>query len=315
MQNAAGHYINLGCSPENTASMSSTIREIAKLERNLDIDLWPKRKSYPLGFPNLKSTISGHTVNILSWKSLEQNEFIDDVIINSYLQLICGFAQSNLNFNVVFLDVHLVQNIIFDQKLGAFGKWLGKIDLRNYEVLLIPINAHEHWTLLVAVPKLKLIIYLDSKHGKLNSGFFDRICAFLQLYWQPGKRLSYKQWTLFTPEDIPTQFRLKGSKQVMTMNCGPHLVSWSHIICSGKPVEFNDSDMDSVRCRLAEILLKNNGIDQRTSSHKRRMVLRNERDKGEILLTVRRTRMVQQSSLPILGCKSIFDLCASLHKL
>ncbi|KAJ8677768.1 hypothetical protein QAD02_013555 [Eretmocerus hayati] len=284
----------------------------------LDLDIWIKRSSFPPNFPKLESTISGFSVKMISWESLRSNKYIDDIVVNAYLRLVCSHAQSELNVDILPLDVHLVHNIIFYNKLGGYMELMEKIDLKSYKIILFPINdGNEHWTLLVAMPNLKLIIYLDSKHGEIDSNFVNRICSFLQVHWQPEKRINFKKWILFTPKDIPTQFRRKGTIMTMTMNCGPHLLAWSHNICCGKSIIFDDKHMDSVRRRVAEILLTHDGFQNQKLSDRPMEArwLRNHRDKSDIELPKKEVHLKEQTSIPILGYSSTYELCASLHKL
>ncbi|KAJ8676989.1 hypothetical protein QAD02_012776 [Eretmocerus hayati] len=147
----------------------------------LDVDIWLKRTLFPPNFPKLTSKIGGHTLRILSWRSLLLDAYIDDVVVNGYLQLLCSYAQSKLNVNILPLDVHLVQNVIFHNELGGFIKLMDRVDFKSYQIMLFPMNdGHEHWTLLVAVPDKQLIVYLDSKHGQPESVFVDRICSFFK---------------------------------------------------------------------------------------------------------------------------------------
>ncbi|KAJ8671330.1 hypothetical protein QAD02_002589 [Eretmocerus hayati] len=269
-------YLQLGVPKEETHAKSrpapKVIAEKDNSERRMggrnngeemDLDIWQPRSAFPAKFPDWQNSISGHTIRRLSWNSLNLDEFLDDMIINPFLKLIYCNAKEKLNANILPFDIHLVQDIISGKPLGGFSEWIRATDFNSYGVWLLPLNDSLHWTLLVVVPSQKLFVYLDSNLGDLSSKCINSVCAFMKNCWKPGEKVYFSNWTIFTPRDIPSQYRAVGGKSVMSMNCGPHLLTWAHIICSGNYVEFKDETMDSIRRRVAEILLKCDGFDDR----------------------------------------------------
>ncbi|KAJ8683884.1 hypothetical protein QAD02_019676 [Eretmocerus hayati] len=141
-----------------------------------------------------------------------------------------------------------------------------------------------------------------------------RVSGFIRRHWWGGKKLDFAQWTLFTPRDTPTQYRGEGKSRLLTMNCCPHVMTWSSIICSGQAQEFNDMAMDSIRRRIAEILVNHAGFQDKyyTRGHgKRRLQGRGGYGKS----SVKKVSMIKTSTLPIHNCQSTQQLCASLHEL
>ncbi|KAJ8670858.1 hypothetical protein QAD02_002117, partial [Eretmocerus hayati] len=136
-------------------------------QRNLEVELWRPRSNFPPNFPALQSSIAGHTVNQLSFESLELNGKMDDVIMKMYLRLICCQAREKIQQNISPFDVHLVLTMIHYGKLRGFVEWANRVKLDEYKIWFLPFNHEEHWTLLIVVPGQKLFIYLDSMQGRI----------------------------------------------------------------------------------------------------------------------------------------------------
>ncbi|KAJ8676958.1 hypothetical protein QAD02_012745 [Eretmocerus hayati] len=283
-------------------------------QRNLEVELWRPRNKFPPNFPALQSSIAGHPVNQLSFESLELNEKIDDVIMNTYLQLICCQAREEIQQNILPFDVHLVLTMIRYGKLRGFVEWASRVKLDEYKIWFLPINHEEHWTLLIVVPGQKLSIYLDSMQGRIIPSYLPRVCSFIRLYYSSGKRIRFTEWTLFSPLDIPHQYRGEGESRLLTMNCGLHVITWCYIICTGEHRAFDDYSMDSTRRRIAEVLVLNNGFQDSTHTIGQLMRLRS-RSRVDPDLILRPLRVSQKSTFPMLGYANTFELCASLHKL
>ncbi|KAJ8677106.1 hypothetical protein QAD02_012893 [Eretmocerus hayati] len=279
-----------------------------------DVDLWIPRNKFPSNFPAIHSSIAGYTVNMLSFESLELNHKVDDAVINAYLRLLCCDARKKVQQKILPFDVHLVLSMIQRGNLKEYKEWVKRVKLDDYKIWLLPICHEEHWTLLVIVPDKKLFIYLDSMHGTMNLTHLQRVCSFLCLYWSLGKRIRFTGWTLFTPSDTPTQYRGEGEQRFLTMNCGPHVITWCHTICSGELRSFNDYSMDSVRRRISEVLLQNNGFHDRSYTDGCKMTLRFKRNQ-DLVLSLRPLKVMQRSTYPVLGYENTYELCASLHKM
>ncbi|KAJ8677216.1 hypothetical protein QAD02_013003 [Eretmocerus hayati] len=278
------------CRGQDLAVAGSRDYEIVHRNEDLGVDIWIPRSRFPNGFPDLDVTVAGHTLKKTSWESLGLNELGDDAITNSFLRLICCDAKAR-GKKILPFDIHLVQDILFDRPLGGFLQWVNNVDLIEYKIWLLPINANDHWTLLVIVPTRGLIIFLDSMHGNLNPMHLYRVCGFIRRYWWGGKKLNFAKWTLFTPRDTPTQYRGEG-----------------------QPQEFDDLAMDSIRRRIAEILLNNAGFQDQYHSrgHNKKRLRSERRDKKS---SSRRVGMIETSTLPLYDCQSTLQLCATLHEL
>ncbi|KYQ58853.1 hypothetical protein ALC60_02145 [Trachymyrmex zeteki] len=88
-----------------------------------------------------------------------------------------------------------------------FGAW-------TKDVWLIPINYCSHWTLLMVLPKKKIMIYFDSLLGNPNND--GNINA--------------------------------GGK------CGVHICSWAYVIATGRMEHFQEKDMNNARKGIATYL-------------------------------------------------------------
>ncbi|KAJ8682905.1 hypothetical protein QAD02_018697 [Eretmocerus hayati] len=285
-------------------------------ERQVDVKLWEPKTKFPPNYPFLLSVVCGHTIKSLSWKSLDHDELVDDVIVNSYLKLICSQAKRNLGVNILPFDIHLVQDIILRKSLGGFSSWVRRTNLMEFKIWLLPIVLNDHWTMLLVIPSKKLMIYLDSLHGYPARTYIESTCAFIRTCCNTDKKINFTKWTLLVARDIPKQYRPIGDSSVLTMNCCPHILTWAYIVCTGEYRIFNDQNMDSIRCAIAGALLKHNGFKDMTVSKgdEWKKSLRNSSTE-KIVLTVRKVKINETTEYPIFTYANTFELCSNLYKL
>ena len=136
------------------------------------------------------------------------------------------------NFDILVFDTMFCESILRRGTISCgFKKWGTLFSAWTKDAWLIPINDSCHWTLLVVLPKEKVMIYFDSLHGNPNNIIMNGILIFIEL----KLNVTWNDWTLFMPNDIPSQVTvgLDGSTNVRG-NCGFHICSWTYIIATGR---------------------------------------------------------------------------------
>lgn len=216
----------------------------------------------------------------------------------------CDLAKSSFGLTILPLESFFSETLLHDDGLSdGYKKKFRSVEIWNQDVCLLPINTGKvHWSLLVIIPKQKTFLYLDSLHWDPDPLLLNRICAALE--WTTiknvkSKKFKWAEWTLFKPTDNPTQNANNSSN-----NCGVHVCTWIHIICTGSSNVFDDSHMINVRKAIATIL--NGRIIKKLSIGKSHEQL------PKIRKSSRTFQKMQQRSTPPLEYASTLEYCSSL---
>ena len=129
------------------------------------------------------------------YRSLAGNNYLNDKIIDEYLQLV---RQRNLidGLKKVYpLTTHatswLEEN--YDRNFPIVSRWF-KEDIMDMDMLLVPVHKANHWSLVVVDLSKEVLSYYDSIYGNRKRANAPRIIKkFLEHYWRTkGKVIKLK---------------------------------------------------------------------------------------------------------------------------
>ena len=198
----------------------------------------------------------GITLDDMSFRSLLPHQCIDSCVIDAFIFSLASKYNdiSLLNFPAEYV------NIITSPIQNDFTliKWCQNMRANKYDAWLLPVHdakVHKtgHWTLFLIVFSQNSIVYFDSMHHCPENYWIERICSLIEHSFPNKKKtlLEWSEWTLYAPTDIP----LQGTKLGTSNNCGSHVCVWSHILYAGDHLEFDESDMNTVRAWIMSNLL------------------------------------------------------------
>lgn len=128
---------------------------------------------------------------------------------------------------------------------ASYYKWARKNKIENKHLILIPINIdNTHWTIMLVIPKSKIMIYLDSFRQDCPQNILDGVLTFVKEYFNVD--LKKENWILHNPKDVP--------RQTNGTDCGIFICAWAFLIATGEPYDFQQSHMDTVRISIANLL-------------------------------------------------------------
>eukprot|EP01116_Phalansterium_solitarium_P011287 TRINITY_DN2691_c0_g1_i1.p1 TRINITY_DN2691_c0_g1~~TRINITY_DN2691_c0_g1_i1.p1 ORF type:complete len:706 (-),score=239.45 TRINITY_DN2691_c0_g1_i1:161-2278(-) len=178
------------------------------------------------------------------WR-LRDGQWLNDEVINFYMTLLSENSKAAAG------DLPRVYcfNTFFYSMLAKHGhsrvaKWTRKVNLFEYDKLIIPIHKDVHWTLGVINFKDKRFEYLDSMYSRFDS-CFQVMRKYLQ---DEAKAKSYKdldlsQWTNHSPSDVP--------QQQNGYDCGVFMCRFAANISQNQPFTFGQKHMLNLRKRMA----------------------------------------------------------------
>ena len=99
-------------------------------------------------------------------RTLHGLNWLNDEVINFYLQLICERAAANDNWPNVHAFNTFFYPKIRDQGHASVKRWTRKVDIFSFDLLLVPVHLGMHWCLATVDLKEKQINYYDSMGGR-----------------------------------------------------------------------------------------------------------------------------------------------------
>ena len=105
-------------------------------------------------------------------RSLQGTNWLNDKVVDEYLRLVAAkadVAESDRSVTAVttFLYKKLEKEGV-EEGYKDTENWI-KDDLRNQDMVLLPIHARDHWSLIAVLPKRREIQYFDSLRGSRHS--------------------------------------------------------------------------------------------------------------------------------------------------
>ena len=192
-----------------------------------------------------------HTLKDLNW--------LNDDIINFYMQLICKRSIANTDSGSGSSQIKCYAfTTFFYPKLLKDGynsllRWTKNVDLFAHNLVLIPIHLGLHWTLVVIDFDCNEIRYYDSMNGN-NNECLNALRNFLKDEYahknkKSGLQLDLDAWSCVHVKDVPQQ--MNGS------DCGMFACKYAEFISRGKTFSLNQSNMTYYRRRMVlEIVSK-----------------------------------------------------------
>ena len=191
----------------------------------------------------LTATIVGKDI-----KKLIEPHWLNDVLINSYIQLLETRGGSEKFPKVFGFDTHFYTSFR-DYGYENISRWRRKRNIFDYEILLFPIHLGNHWCLAVFDLKKKKCSYYDSLAGS-NEQCLKLLFTYLKFEHNRrlGRLMDIRAWETKIEKDIPLQ--------VNRYDCGMFLCKYAECITRRAKMSFQQSDMTYYRQRMVYELVK-----------------------------------------------------------
>ncbi|KAI9095515.1 hypothetical protein DFS34DRAFT_651317 [Phlyctochytrium arcticum] len=180
--------------------------------------------------------------------TLRDGSWLNDEVINFYGQLIMKRNASSPDM----LKVHCFNTFFYKylgQNYNLVRKWTRKIDIFEYDMLIIPIHLGNHWTVASINFRKHRFEYYDSLRGR-EPNVFALLRSYLDQEMRDKKKMEWNGdgWSDFIPSATP--FQLNGN------DCGVFSCMFMYYLASGRTFDFDGTQMPYFRrriiCEIAE---------------------------------------------------------------
>ncbi|KAG2379559.1 hypothetical protein C9374_006676 [Naegleria lovaniensis] len=197
----------------------------------------------------------------ITWQKiqcLKNTDWLNDEVINFYLNMV---KDRNDKYPEKYPKIY-VFNTFFYAKLterhsynyGNVRRWTRKIDLLEYDKIIIPIHLTVHWTLAVINIRDERFEYYDSMDGvQTGMNVLQNLQKYLSDEVLDKKQVSFDtmSWRKYVPH---TPQQENGS------DCGMFTCKFANFIAQDKPLTFSQKHMPYFRRRMVVEIVRSKEI-------------------------------------------------------
>lgn len=209
----------------------------------------------------------GEQVSRRDLSFLLDQEWLNDVCINAYLYLIRNRSTSAIeNKKIDWPKTWVFGSFLLDQLCNGKNGYnyeavrrstlRAKVDIFSFDKILVPFHLGNHWTMACINIKLKRFEYYDSL-GNSNAACIAALKRYLNDEWNNKKNATTgydtSKWTVFVPKNIPYQSN--------GYDCGVFALTYANYLSRGKPFDFTQADMETLRFKILYQIVKNEPLE------------------------------------------------------
>ncbi|CAB0012285.1 unnamed protein product [Nesidiocoris tenuis] len=189
--------------------------------------------------------------------SLKPGNWVDDMVVNFYMELIDLRSRENPTLPTSFCFNSFLYPSLVAGGYDRVRMFTRRSNIFEKSIICIPIFQSNHWTLIVVKVKEKQIIYLDSLSEKKDSKILvresttilDNIHSYLAYEYleKTGVLLDSENWETIGIRSIPQQSN--------SDDCGVFMCQFAKYSTQAKPFSFTSDQIPNIRGQMClEIL-------------------------------------------------------------
>lgn len=133
-------------------------------------------------------------------------QWLNDNVINFYLQLICDRSVKDSNYPKTYAFNTFFYTNIITKGYASVKRWTRKVDIFSYEIVLVPVHLGMHWCMAVVDMVQQKIEFYDSLYDG-NTAVLPALKSYIQSESMDKKKTAFDftGWDIYQMEDIPRQ--------------------------------------------------------------------------------------------------------------
>ncbi|EDW04455.1 GH23254 [Drosophila grimshawi] len=220
-----------------------------------------KRKNYREFCESIVSTSEGArlhmygiSINNADIMTLTKNSWLNDNVINLYLNLIVARSQKITLPRVYAMNTFFVPSLLKGYK--NVSRWTRHVDIFKEDMILVPVHVDNvHWCMAIIDMSKNMISYYDSFNIP-NPTVLNALRNFLI-----EQSLARKLETPLTLKDFQVQHATNVPRQTNTSDCGVFSCMFAKYITRNKSLTFSQKDMPRFRKQMKREIT-NGRLDQ-----------------------------------------------------
>lgn len=183
-------------------------------------------------------------------RKLNGLNWLNDEVINYYLQLIQQRALDDTNLPSVYSFNTFLFPRLQDQGHAGVKRWTRKVNIFNFDILLVPIHLGVHWCMVIVDMRKKVVRYLDSMGGS------NPQCRRVILEYLKKEHIAKFDQSL--PSDWTTESCSAFiPQQLNSSDCGVFALKFADYLSRDLSIGFEQSQMPTFRKLMQYEILHN----------------------------------------------------------
>ncbi|CCE62705.1 hypothetical protein TPHA_0D00610 [Tetrapisispora phaffii CBS 4417] len=182
-------------------------------------------------------------INLRDFKTLANNRWINDTIIEFYMMKIESTIPNVVAFNSFFYEN------LFSKGYNGVRRWMKrkKVSISQLDKIIVPVNLHQtHWVLAVIDMQKKNISYVDSLSNGPTTNSYNILQSLQQYVIEESNQQLGKDFKLVFE---------KSPQQINSYDCGIYLCLNSIYMVNDLPLTFSHTDAVNMRLHLGTMIL------------------------------------------------------------
>uniref|UniRef100_A0AC34F146 Ubiquitin-like protease family profile domain-containing protein n=1 Tax=Panagrolaimus sp. ES5 TaxID=591445 RepID=A0AC34F146_9BILA len=201
-------------------------------------------------FESYRLKYCGSKIKAYDFDTLEPKTWLNDTIVNSYMDLIVERSQLDHYLPKVYSFHSFFYPNYRKKEYDGIASWI-KHDIFDYDYILIPIHElqNAHWLMIIVDVELKVIGAFDSLSHD-NTHHLEHVRKFLVTHAKAVDDITNElaDWEIFNDKSAPPQQN--------GYDCGVYASQYAQYICKRKILDFQQSQLNYFRKRMKYELLK-----------------------------------------------------------
>ncbi|XP_043267694.1 sentrin-specific protease 1-like [Venturia canescens] len=185
----------------------------------------------------------GVTIKSCDLATLDGNNWLNDEVINEYLNLIVRGSPETFAFTTFFFSK------LLSGGFSSVQRWTKKTNIFQFKLILVPMHMGAHWCLTIVDFVTKQIKYFDSLLG-------DKVEYVTIIFNYLIKEAEVKQQKSFLPQEWTVIIRKNIPRQSNNFDCGVFVCSFAEYEAAGREIDFCQKDMAAIRQKIKRSLIQ-----------------------------------------------------------
>jgi Ulp1 family protease len=197
------------------------------------------------------------TVSTFDLKTLKPSNWLNDSVVNAFLELISDESSSKCSVNVHAFSSYLY-TVLRDRCWGSSVLRTSlSVDPKDLDLLLFPIHFNKHWQLIACYPKSCLVVFFNSMLT-VNHTALGVILGFLEAIFSANSaNFQLEKWMIVAPDTITQQHDSSSCGVFACMNA-------YSLVCDNMDSLYTSENIENIRHWMVHSLI-NASLSQRQS--------------------------------------------------
>uniref|UniRef100_A0AC35F1V1 Ubiquitin-like protease family profile domain-containing protein n=1 Tax=Panagrolaimus sp. PS1159 TaxID=55785 RepID=A0AC35F1V1_9BILA len=202
-------------------------------------------------FEHYRAKFCGKKLKGDDFKTLAPHEWLNDMIVNYYVELIENRSMKDRSLPKVYAFSSFFYNAYRKQGYSGIKSWINAT-IFDFDYILLPIHDKDraHWIMIIVDVSEKIIASFDSLGGDTSIKHLEHVRKFLVTHAEKTEDLGDRNdgWEIFVDKTAPLQSN--------GYDCGVYACQYAQYITKERYLEFKQSQMEYFRKRMEYELMK-----------------------------------------------------------